>query len=237
MPLITCENASFAYEGHIVIDRLNVEVQSGEYLCIVGENGSGKSTLVKGLLNLLAPVHGKVVYGNGLQRNEIGYLPQRSEMQKDFPASVYEVVTSGCRNKSLFLTKDQKAKANEMIDLLGITQLKRRSFIELSGGQQQRALLARALCATKTALLLDEPVAGLDPLVTKEMYDIIQMLNQKQGLTIIMVSHDINAALRYADRILHMTHHKTFLGTPTEYRQSPLGFAFASANEGGGDDD
>lgn len=237
MPLISCNNATFAYEGHPVINTLSLTVERGEYLCIVGENGSGKSTLVKGLLGLLSPSHGSVVYGDGLKHNEIGYLPQRSELQKDFPASVWEVVTSGCRGKSLFLTQEQRKQADAMIHLMGIDKLKKKSFIELSGGQQQRALLARALCATKSALLLDEPVAGLDPLVTKEMYDVIQMLNKEQGLTIIMVSHDIQAALRYADRILHMTHHKTFLGTPSEYLRSPLGIAFVSANEEGIDND
>lgn len=227
MALITCENACFAYEGRHVIQDLNLHIERGEYLCVIGENGSGKSTLVKGLLGLISPVRGKVSYGDGLTRSEIGYLPQRTEVQNDFPASVWEVVTSGCRGRSLFLNADMRWNAQQNIDLLGIGSIQSRSFMELSGGQQQRALLARALCATRSLLLLDEPVAGLDPLVTREMYDVISVLHAKHQLTIVMISHDIGAALQYADRILHMSQDGLFLGTPDEYRRSELGRAFA----------
>ena len=227
MALITCEKASFAYEGRMVIQDLDFKIQRGEYLCVIGENGSGKSTLIKGLLGLIAPVRGKVSYGDGLTHAEIGYLPQRTEVQSDFPASVWEVVTSGCRGRSLFLNAQMKRTAQQNIDLLGISHIRNRSFMELSGGQQQRALLARALCATRSLLLLDEPVAGLDPLVTREMYDVISMLHKKHKLTIVMISHDISAALHCADRILHMSQNGIFLGTPDEYRQSELGRAFA----------
>ena len=227
MALSTCEKACFAYEGRHVIHHLDLQIQRGEYLCVIGENGSGKSTLIKGLLGLLAPVHGKVSYGDGLTRSEIGYLPQRTEVQNDFPASVWEVVTSGCRGRSLFLTSDMRRTAQQNMDLLGIRSIKNRSFMELSGGQQQRALLARALCATRSLLLLDEPVAGLDPVVTREMYDIISMLHRTKNLTIVMISHDIGAALSQADRILHMAQGGIFLGTPDEYRHSELGRAFA----------
>lgn len=227
MALITCENACFAYEGRHVIQDLNLHIERGEYLCVIGENGSGKSTLIKGLLGLIAPVRGKVSYGDGLTRSEIGYLPQRTEVQNDFPASVWEVVTSGCRGRSLFLNADMRRNAQQNIDLLGISGIRSRSFMELSGGQQQRALLARALCATRSLLLLDEPVAGLDPLVTREMYDVISMLHAKHQLTIVMISHDIGAAVQYADRILHMSQDGIFLGTPDDYRHSELGRAFA----------
>lgn len=227
MALINCENACFAYEGRHVIQDLNLHIERGEYLCVIGENGSGKSTLIKGLLGLIAPVRGKVSYGDGLTRSEIGYLPQRTEVQNDFPASVWEVVTSGCRGRSLFLNADMRRNAQQNIDLLGISGIRSRSFMELSGGQQQRALLARALCATRSLLLLDEPVAGLDPLVTREMYDVISMLHAKHQLTIVMISHDIGAAVQYADRILHMSQDGIFLGTPDDYRHSELGRAFA----------
>lgn len=230
MALITCKNAGFAYEGHMVVDSLNLTVERGEYLCIVGENGSGKSTLIKGLLGLLSPVSGNVSYGDGLKRCEIGYLPQRTEVQNDFPASVWEVVTSGCRGRSPFLTASMRRTANENLALMGIEGIRDRSFMQLSGGQQQRALLARALCATKSLLLLDEPVAGLDPLVTREMYEVISMLHQKHGMTVVMISHDISAALSNASRILHMAHDQTFLGTPQEYLLSPLGRSFAGGN-------
>ena len=227
MALITCEKACFAYEGRNIIHNLDLSIERGEYLCVTGENGSGKSTLIKGLLGLLAPVRGKISYGDGLTRSEIGYLPQRTDVQNDFPASVWEVVASGCRGRSLFLNSSMRRTAQTNIDLLGISAIRSRSFMELSGGQQQRALLARALCSTRSLLLLDEPVAGLDPLVTREMYDIISMLHREQNLTIVMISHDISAALRYADRILHMSQDGVFLGTPDEYRQSESGRAFA----------
>jgi len=231
MALITCEKACFAYEGRNVIQDLDLKIERGEYLCVVGENGSGKSTLIKGLLGLLPPNRGKVSYGDGLKRSEIGYLPQRTDIQNDFPASVWEVVTSGCRGRSLFLNAEMRRAAQRNLDLLGISSIRSSSFMELSGGQQQRALLARALCATKTLLLLDEPVAGLDPLVTREMYDVISMLHSERKLTIVMISHDIGTSLSYADRILHMSQNGIFLGTPDEYRRSELGRAFAGGEQ------
>ena len=230
MALITCEKASFAYEGRSVINGLDLKIERGEYLCVVGENGSGKSTLIKGLLGLIAPVHGRITYGEGLTRSALGYLPQRTDVQNDFPASVWEVVTSGCRGHALFLTSAMRRTAQQNIELMGIDDIRNRSFMELSGGQQQRALLARALCATRSLLLLDEPVAGLDPRVTREMYDVISMLHRERRLTIVMISHDIATALRYADRILHMSQNGMFLGTPDEYRQSDLGRAFAGGD-------
>lgn len=227
MAFITCEKASFAYEGRTVIQELNLRIERGEYLCVIGENGSGKSTLIKGLLGLISPVHGRISYGDGLKRSEIGYLPQRTDVQNDFPASVWEVVSSGCRGHLPFLTADMRRTANENMELLGICSIRKNSFMELSGGQQQRVLLARALCATQRLLLLDEPVAGLDPLVTREMYEIISMLHRERGLTVVMISHDISAALAYASRILHMSNGATFLGTPNEYLQSAQGRIFA----------
>ena len=230
MALITCEKASFAYEGRSVLSDLSLEILQGEYLCVVGENGSGKSTLIKGLLGLISPVRGRIAYGDGLKRSEIGYLPQRTDVQNDFPASVWEVVTSGCRGRGPFLTAAMRKTAEEKMQLMGIEPIRRRSFMELSGGQQQRVLLARALCATHNLLLLDEPVAGLDPLVTREMYEIIHDLHHQTGLTVVMISHDLSAAMTYADRILHMAHGSVFLGTPDEYRASALGQAFAGGN-------
>ena len=226
MALITCEKVSFAYEGRPVIHQLDVTVEKGDYLCIVGENGSGKSTLVKGLLGLIAPTQGRIVYGDGLAHDQIGYLSQRTQVQSDFPASVWEVVSSGCRGRGPFLTRVMRRQANEQLDVLGIAGIKNRSFMDLSGGQQQRVLLARALCATRTLLVLDEPVTGLDPLVTREMYDIIAHYHREHGLTVVMISHDMEAALDNATRILHLSHHGSFLGTPEAYRQSEYARGF-----------
>ena len=218
MALITAEDLSIGYDSHIVAEGLNFSVSQGDYLCIVGENGSGKSTLMQTLLQLRRPLSGKVLYGDGLLKNEIGYLPQRTDVQKDFPASVREIVLSGCQGRCgirPFYSKEEKRLANENMEKMGISDLAKNCFRELSGGQQQRVLLARALCATRKILLLDEPVAGLDPKVTTQMYELIRKLNQ-EGITMIMISHDIDAALSFADHILHLGK-QIFFGTGDEY--------------------
>ena len=219
MALIKCENLSLGYEGRAIIENLNFEVNSGDYLCIVGENGSGKSTLIKTLLGLQSPLAGSITTGDGLLRNEIGYLPQQTVVQRDFPASVREVVLSGCQGHlglRPFYSKEDKALAAQNMEKMGITALSGRCYRELSGGQQQRVLLARALCATRRVLLLDEPVSGLDPKVTAEMYNLIYTLNKDENITVITVSHDIAAAVRDANRILHIGK-EIFFGTKEEY--------------------
>ncbi|MBQ8135692.1 MAG: metal ABC transporter ATP-binding protein [Clostridia bacterium] len=227
--LLKCKNLSFSYENTSVIKNLSFSVNSGDYLCIVGENGSGKSTLTKGILGLKAPADGKIIKSGGLKANEIGYLPQQTPAQKDFPASVFEVVLSGrlnSRGMKPFYSKQDKRIAHDNIKRLGIEELLKRSYRDLSGGQQQRVLLARALCAGKKMLLLDEPVTGLDPIVTDEMYKLILELNRKENITIIMVSHDITSAVRYATHILHLNDDKSFFGTTKEYMKSPMGQYF-----------
>ncbi len=224
MSLIKTENLTLSYENMTVIDSLSFEVNSGDYLCIVGENGSGKSTLVKALLGLKKPESGSIELGDGLKQREIGYLPQQTSAQRDFPASVFEVVISGCLNsrglRPFYSAKERKAAA-ENIGRLGLSELKDRSYRELSGGQQQRVLLARALCATKKLLLLDEPVTGLDPMVTTEMYELIREIN-KSGVTIIMVTHDMQSALKYASHILCLTENDSFFGTAEEFLESDM---------------
>lgn len=223
-PLITLEDAAFAYEGAAVLEGLNFSVARGDYLCIVGENGTGKSTLMKGLLRLKAPSHGKITYGPALKQNMIGYLPQQTDFQRDFPASVFEVVLSGRLNHCgarPFYNRADKAAAHEKIALLGMGDKMHVSFQALSGGQRQRVLLARALCATDTLLLLDEPVAGLDPLVTNELYKVIAKINRDTGVTVIMVSHDVRGALRYATHALHLEHRQVFFGDVAAYRKTP----------------
>ena len=229
MPLITCQDVSFSYEGNTAISNLNFDVHSGDYLCIVGENGSGKSTLIKGLLRLKSPQTGNILMGDGLRANEIGYLPQQTAAQKDFPASTYEVVLSGrlgARGILPFYSRTDKTLAEENIKLLGIQALRNRCYRELSGGQQQRVLLARALCATKKVLLLDEPVAGLDPVVTQELYRLIEKINLETGITVIMVSHDIQSAVKYAKHILHLKNTQVFFGKTEDYLKSSVGIGF-----------
>jgi len=233
MALITCENAAFAYEDAVAVSGLNFSVNRADYLCIVGENGSGKSTLMKGLLRLKQPHAGSLTFGEGLKANEIGYLPQQTAAQKDFPASVYEVVLSGrlgIRGARPFYARQDKALAQENLERLGIAALRNRCYRELSGGQQQRVLLARALCATKRLLLLDEPVSGLDPLVTQELYALIAQINRETGITIIMVSHDIRSAMQYARNILHLKNEQVFFGTAQDYAHSEIGKTFLGEN-------
>jgi len=225
---ITCQNLTLGYEGKSIVSGLSFTVNAGDYLYIVGENGSGKSTLMKTILKLKTPMSGQIVTGEGLTSNEIGYLPQQTVVQKDFPASVREVVRSGCLNRCglrPFYNKTEKQIADDNMEKLGIAPLAKRCYRELSGGQQQRVLLARALCATRKILLLDEPVAGLDPKAASEMYTLIEQLNDS-GITIIMISHDIRSAMKYASHILHLKKEQVFFGLTTVYKNSDIGRGF-----------
>ena len=223
MALITCRGLAFAYGAETVLSGVDFAVEAGDYLCIVGENGSGKSTLVKGLLGLKEPSAGSITLGGGLQRREIGYLPQQTALQRDFPASVFEVVLSGRLNslgRRCFYSKADRAEAERELERMGMAEFKNRCYHELSGGQQQRVLLARALCATSKLLLLDEPVAGLDPVATGEMYNLLKLINLCDGVTVIMVSHDVAAAERYATHILQLGHSQLYFGTVAGYHGS-----------------
>ena len=219
MTQLTCQNLAVGYEGRAVLENLNFSVCPGDYLCIVGENGSGKSTLMKTILGLQPPVRGKVLTGDGLRKNKIGYLPQQTPVQRDFPASVREIVLSGCQGRCggrPFYSKGEKQLAKTAMERMQVAALEKRCYRTLSGGQQQRVLLARALCAAQNMLLLDEPVSGLDPKVTGEMYGLIQRLNREDGVTILMISHDMTATLTYASHILHLGR-RVFFGTKADY--------------------
>lgn len=229
MALITCRDLALGYEGTALVSHLNFTVNEGDYLYIVGENGSGKSTLMKTLLHLQPPLGGTLEEGDGLHAREIGYLPQQTPVQRDFPASVWEIVLSGCQGRCglrPFYTGAEKDRARTNLRKMGLEALAGRCYRELSGGQQQRVLLARALCATHKLLLLDEPVAGLDPQITDELYELVAELNREDGVAVIMVSHDREAALTYASHILHMGR-TPFFGTRAEYLQSNAGQRFA----------
>ena len=233
MSQLICENLTLGYEGHAILQDLSFSVEPGDYLCIVGENGSGKTTLMRTILGLIPPMKGQVLTGDGLKQTEIGYLPQQTEVQRDFPASVFEVVLSGCQNRCglrPFYRKEEKEIAAENIRILGLEGLGKRCYRELSGGQQQRVLLARALSATKKMLLLDEPVTGLDPKATAEMYRYIKELNEQGGITIVMITHDLSAALQYASHILHIGAH-VFFGTKEEYLESSARVEFGKEGE------
>lgn len=224
MAQLICRNLSLGYDGKEILSGLDFSVNSGDYLCIIGENGSGKSTLMKTLLGLHKPMQGSIETADGLLQNEIGYLPQQTPVQKDFPASVFEIVISGCQGGMRFRPfngKEEKKLAEKAMQKMNIVPLKNRCYRELSGGQQQRVLLARALCAAKRLLLLDEPVSGLDPKVTSDMYRLIGELNRKDGMTVIMISHDLNAAVTWASHILYIGK-EIFFGTKDEYLSSDI---------------
>ncbi len=220
MPLLSFLNLSIGYENTVVLDNLSFEIEKGDYLAIIGENGAGKSTLLKTMLGLIPPIKGKVVFSNEIKRTEVGYLPQQTLAQRDFPASVYEVVLSGCLARNglrPFYSKKDKELARANIQKMGLEEFEKRCYRELSGGQQQRVLLARALCSSDKLLVLDEPVTGLDPKVTNQLYEEINNLN-KEGITIIMISHDLSV-LRFANKVLHVGH-QTYFGSKDDYFKS-----------------
>ncbi len=232
MTLIECKNLSFAYSGIYAIQNLSFHLEKGDYLCVVGENGAGKSTLIKGLLNLKKPASGSIIMAEGLKAKEIGYLPQASPNQNDFPASVYEIVLSGLLNKigwRPFYGKEQKEIARKYMEKLNILELEHACYRELSGGQKRRVLLARALCSASKIILLDEPCTGLDPIVTRELYHIIKKINEEMGMSIIMVSHDIKSSLDHANKILHIDKENSYFGTVEDYKQSKIGKRFLEA--------
>lgn len=233
MSIVTCKDISIEYDGKVAVDQVSFTIERGDYLCIVGENGSGKSSLIKGLMGLLKLKSGTIDIDRELTSRGIGYLPQQTDSQKDFPASVYEVVLSGCiKSKGLrpFYNTKEKQLVKDNLDRLKIYDLRHKSYRELSGGQQQRVLLARALCATDSLLVLDEPVTGLDPVVTAELYDIIEDLNRKDHVTVIMVSHDVRMATKSANKILQMGQKVLFFGKTKEY----INTSYAKALLGGG---
>ena len=233
-PIIKCEHTDFGYENHDAVIDLNLEIYPGDYLCVVGENGSGKSTLIKGMLGLLKPTGGSLSVADELKRGGIGYLPQQTAAQKDFPATVQEVVLSGPlsrRGNRPFYSRAERKLAAHNLERLGIEHLKQKCYRELSGGQQQRVLIARALCATEQLLILDEPITGLDPSAIQDFYHLIKKLNKEDGITIIMVSHDIGNVISQANKILHLHRRVVFCGTAEAYRQSVAGKEFLGGDE------
>ncbi len=223
--LLDVRHLTVRYDRQTAVDDVSFTLNEGDYAAIVGENGSGKSTLVKSLVGIIPPTSGEILY-HDTERREIGYLPQSTVVQKDFPASVTEVVMTGCLSRghrfSPFYSAQQKKTAQENMELLGITPFAKKSFRALSGGQQQRVLLARALCATEKLLILDEPASVLDPVVTHDLYRILKTLNEERGITVLMVSHDIHCAVEQAKTILHMGQKLLFAGSVSEYHHTEL---------------
>ena len=233
-PLVTCEHVDFGYENYDVVKGVSLEINPGDYLCIVGENGSGKSTLMKGILGLIKPTGGTLFVAEELKKSGIGYLPQQTPAQKDFPATVEEVVLSGClgkRGNRPFYSRAERQVAEANMKRLGILELRKSCYRDLSGGQKQRSLIARALCATDKLLILDEPISGLDPAAIMDFYHLIRQLNQKEQVAILMVSHDIGNIIHQANKILQLKQTVQFYGTVEEYRQSVYGKEFLGGEE------
>ena len=232
--LLKCEHVDFGYENQDAVIDVSLEVSTGDYICIVGENGSGKSTLMKGILGLLKPTEGKIEISEELKKAGIGYLPQQTAAQKDFPATVFEVVISGClgkRGNRPFYSPKEKQTALSNLERLGIADLKKSCFRALSGGQKQRALIARALCATDKLLILDEPITGLDPSAIQDFYNIIRKLNREEQVAILMVSNDMANIVRQAGKILHLQQKALFWGTVQDYLKSGIGNQFLGGEE------
>ena len=227
--IIDCQNAAFGYDGHVVVHGLNFSVEAGDFLLIAGENGSGKSTLVKGLLRLINPMEGTITFESAFEQSQAGYIAQQTAAKQNFPAGVMEIALSGFLGKKglfPFYRHAQKRQAEENLRLLGIADLQHRCFRELSGGQQRRVLLARSLCAADKLLVLDEPFAGLDPLISAELYRLLEKINRETGMTLIMVSHEIEAA-NHATKVLHLQKQQLFFGSMEDYRQSEIGKKFS----------
>ena len=220
MSLLTFNKLTIGYDNNPVLRDISFSIDKGDYLAILGENGAGKSTLLKTMLGLIKPLDGSICFGEGVKKSEIGYLPQQTVVQRDFPASVWEIVISGCLARNglrPFYSKEDKELAKANIKKMGLEGCEKRCYRELSGGQQQRVLLARALCSSDKILVLDEPVTGLDPKVTNQLYELVDCLN-KEGMTIIMISHDLHV-LKHANKILHIGR-ETFFGSRDEYLNS-----------------
>ena len=227
-PIIICQDLKLGFGANILVEHLSFTIKKGSYLCIVGENGAGKSTLLRALLGLLKPLSGSITLGAGLRRREIGYLPQQTFVQRDFPASVREVILSGCQGRCglrPFYNREEKQITEKAMEQMEISGLAETCYRDLSGGQQQRVLLARALCASDKLLVLDEPVSGLDPKMAETMYQLVARINRDMGVTIIMISHDVREASPYATHILHMDK-DYFFGTTEAYRESEYGRLF-----------
>ena len=229
MSIIEAKDITLAYDGYTAAEHVSFKLENGDYLCVVGENGSGKSTLLKAVTGEIKPAAGELIIDKTVRKEGIGYLPQQTRAQRDFPATVLEVVLSGCLNRQglhFFYTPAQRSEAMMNLGKLGILELKDACYRDLSGGQQQRVLLARALCAASQLLILDEPITGLDPAAAQDLYKTLAYLNQKEGMAIVMVTHDLKAALKSARTVLHIGRKGLFTGTASDYLASPQGRRF-----------
>ena len=236
MSIIEAKDITLAYDGYTAAEHVSFKLEKGDYLCVVGENGSGKSTLLKAVTGEIKPAAGELIIDKTVKKEGIGYLPQQTRAQRDFPATVLEVVLSGCLNRQglhFFYTPAQRSEAMMNLGKLGILELKDACYRDLSGGQQQRVLLARALCAASQLLILDEPITGLDPAAAQDLYKTLAYLNQKEGMAIVMVTHDLKAALKSARTVLHIGRKGLFTGTASDYLASPQGRRFREELESG----
>jgi len=234
MKIIECKKLNIGYADKLVCSNITFSVEKGQYVCIIGENGSGKSTLIKTILGLNKPLNGRVVFGGHFNKSHVGYLPQQTEFQKDFPATVREIVMSGFLGRMgfrPFYNKVEKEKCNKILSQLGATDYQDKSFKDLSGGQQQRVLLARALCATDELLVLDEPTNGLDARAIRHFYELIDKLNRDNGLTVVMVTHSVENVIKYATHVVYLKDTMEFAGAKEEFLNSEYAKYFKLGEE------
>lgn len=215
--LINIKNLSINYGDCSIINNLSFDINEGDFLCIVGPNGSGKSTLIKAIIGEVKYSSGSIIFSPSIKQNAIGYLPQNNKINESFPATVTEIIATGCLNRHHFMNKEMKQKITQTIKTLHIASIKDKEFSELSGGQRQKVLLARALCATSKLLILDEASNNLDYNSKISFYKMLKKLNETDNLTIVMVTHDLDHNNLLGNKILSLDRDQPFFGSTKEY--------------------
>ncbi|MBQ4354189.1 MAG: ATP-binding cassette domain-containing protein [Clostridia bacterium] len=215
--LLTCQNLTVGYEGVRLCTDISFTLHTGEYMSIIGPSGIGKSALAGTILGVQKPAEGEVIYENGMQRTDIGCLPQEQVIRSS--VTVREVVLEGClhHTKKWFVGRAEKEFAMHNLERVGLADFAKRRFGDLSGGQRQRVLLARALCSAKKLLILDEPMHGLDAYAKDEIFHEIVKINES-GIAVMLI--DANAV---DGTVLHLSDRQLFCGSVTDYIRSVPG--------------
>ncbi len=224
MQLVKFQNVTVDYGQIRAVSDVSFDINQGDYVCIVGSNGSGKSSVIKVMLGLVNQTHGRIEIN--IDKSHISYVPQINMAERNFPATVFEIVITGTQKKQKklpFYTKEDIKTANDAIKLMRIDAISKKRIGQLSRGQQQRVMLARAMCRNPKMLVLDEPCASLDPEITKELNDILEMLNKDRQVTIFMASHNMHEVTKHASRILVLDKSLKFNGSVKEYNDYKAG--------------
>jgi zinc transport system ATP-binding protein len=218
--ILELKQLRLGFGDNIVINNASLVLEEGDFACIVGANGAGKSTLVRAILGLIKPLGGDIHYCGDLKQTQIGYLPQETRPDSNFPATVEEIVLSGCLGHmgwKPFYCHKEKQHIRRSLKILGIESLAKKRFVDLSGGQKQKVLLARSLSATTKMIILDEPSNSLDHKSRKDFYKTLKNLNREQGLTILMITHDLDADDLIGNKVIAIKEGKVTLSETNDY--------------------